>query len=248
VALAIDSRTKAGRIKNEPPNQVPQLPSTPASSSPVVTPSSHVQSPVQSPTPVQSPASSSPTDQVPVTPVTPSHPQTPTEVTDEVVLAYIQPHLAAGTTMSQLLQKMGHEKGKEWTAHLSHIADRIIELRNQRARPNTIYAVIGKDHGTLTGSLIAAMIKLRRSHNGSIVDSWKNEFLCSNPKVTEKVTTPETDRVTEKPLEGSAPVTNLTLADDSPVTSKSALNWLPLNPNDPEDIAIYIELVASSQG
>ena len=115
---------------HKPPNEVPQLPSTPAGSSPVTVPTNTVTNPTDTPQPAASVGSTTPTDPVQITQTD----QAASEPSDEAVLTFIQPHLAVGTTMANLRQKLGHERGKEWTARLNRIANLIIKLRNRRTK------------------------------------------------------------------------------------------------------------------
>jgi len=133
LTLAIDTLTKAGRISNEPPNEVPESLSTTTPTTPPTSPAT--------------PSSTSLTSQGTASSTIPAPPEH--EVPSGPALeAYLKPLLTTGITMTQLRMKLDHEKGKEWTAMLNNVATRIIELHNTHAAPRTIYGTMRTDFGT----------------------------------------------------------------------------------------------------
>jgi len=81
------------------------------------------------------------------------------------------------------------------------------------------------------------MMKRPRTDNGTIIEPWENDFLCSNPRVDKKVDSPVDDKDGKKPAQVDEPGGYQSVEVDAPLTSKPALGWLPLNPGDPDDIA-----------
>ncbi|HUO42317.1 MAG TPA: hypothetical protein VMU35_05015 [Methylomirabilota bacterium] len=258
VALAIDFLTKAGRIKNEPPNQVPTQPTTPET--PPITPPTTPETQPSTQIP-SAPTSAS-------TPVSTSTASTgPSDVPGAIeVLDYVIPILSAHTTMTTLRKKIGYEKGKEWTSVLNSIVNQIIPLVNRRTPHKAIYDTMRTLYGYSMGQLVVSISTLPRHSDGTLVEGWEDADLCSNLKAKKKPMSPpdsETDSEADKnrsegdKKEGTSEGTpdskqivaegtsdsKQIVADDAPITSRSPLNWLPLNPNDPDDIAIYIELV-----
>ena len=262
MALAIDSLTKAGRIKNEPPNQVPTqlttpetLPSTPETQ-PITQPSTPpiMETPPNTPpnTPETPPSTQIPSASTSAsTPVSTSTASTgPSYVPGALeVLDYVIPIVSAHTTMTKLRKKIGYEKGKEWTSVLNSIVSQIVPLVNRRTPHKDIYDTMRTLYGHSMGQLVVSISTLPRHSDGTLVEGWEDEDLCSNLKEKKKPMSPpdsETDSEADKnrseggKKEGTSEGTSDSkqiVADDAPITSRSALNWLPLNPNDPDDIA-----------
>jgi len=74
-----------------------------------------------------------------------------------------------------------------------------------------------KEHGTNVGSLVAAMMNLLRTSNGTIIEPWENVILCSNPKGGMKVGSEVVDGDGRKSVQGDASVGN-----------QSVGGWLPV--------------------
>ncbi|MGD0424875.1 MAG: hypothetical protein ABSA92_15670 [Candidatus Bathyarchaeia archaeon] len=67
--------------------------------------------------------------------------------TAAVLLEYLQPILKTGIGVTELRRKMGHEKGKAWTALFNEILDTILRLRNTRTPNQKIYEDMQKTYG-----------------------------------------------------------------------------------------------------
>ena len=151
--------------------------------------------------------------------------------------------------MTKLRKKIGYEKGKEWTSVLNSIVSQIVPLVNRRTPHKDIYDTMRTLYGHSMGQLVVSISTLPRHSDGTLVEGWEDEDLCSNLKEKKKPMSPpdsETDSEADKnrseggKKEGTSEGTSDSkqiVADDAPITSRSALNWLPLNPNDPDDIA-----------
>ena len=118
------------------------------------------------------------------------------EPTPITVLAFIKAPLAKGIPMTDLRQKVGHEKEKAWTVRLNEYVDVILSLRSQHRRSNEIYASLRESYHTTLGSLVAALLKIPLQSNGSPVEGWEKLILCSNPQGPSKETTKETAKET----------------------------------------------------
>ena len=257
MALAIDTLTKADGISNEPPNKVPTQPTTPETSpiTPRITETSPSTSIPSTPTSASTSTASTGPSEVPSDiGLVPS---------DAAVVDYIAPILKGRTTMTALRQKIGHEKGKEWTHRLNLMVDEIVTLVNKRTPSKDIMRILATSHSISLGPLVTSIRVLPRNKDGVLVKGWEEADLCSNLKARGKPKSPPNDEPNKNLGEGeenrSTSVgkgeenlgtsnSNQVVADDAPITSRSAVNWLPINPNDPDDIAKCMEMVAFRYG
>ena len=106
--------------------------------------------------------------------------------------------------MRDLRQKIGHEKGKLWTAMLNKMTDSIIKHREDRVAPREMSRRLVEAYSHNLGSLVAAINKIPRSSEGKLVEAWENEFLCSNPHLSKNEATGGAAKEAEKKLEGSS--------------------------------------------
>ncbi len=60
----------------------------------------------------------------------------------------LQPLLTKGPTIADLQRKIGHEKGKSWTACFNEMLDYIIDLRNHKEPPTQIHSNVANHFGT----------------------------------------------------------------------------------------------------
>jgi hypothetical protein len=127
--------------------------------------------------------------------------------------------------MTELRRKLGHDKGKQWTAMLNEIADFMIDLRNQRKATKEYHASIRKQYGSNLGSMAAAIWKLPRSSEGSIITTWENENLCSNPSHASTTASKPADNTAEKQLQHSPPPANQLAKQQLPGDEMSELDW-----------------------
>jgi len=118
---------------------------------------------------------------------------------------YVLPTLAQGTTMMKLRQKIGHEKGKLWTAMLNRMAASIVKHREDGVAPKEMSRRLIEAYSNNLGSLVAAINKIPRTPEGKMVEGWENRFLCSNPRVSGPGASSEAAKDTTKKLEGIIP-------------------------------------------
>ena len=148
VATVIDYLTKTGKIKEAKPPVDPSLVAGLPPEQPVVTHQEHASSTGQNTASQPSSigqdtateASSQPEDGKEDT-------QQDEMPTAAVLLEYLQPILKTGIGVTELRRKMGHEKGKAWTALFNEILDTILRLRNTRTPNQKIYEDMQKTYG-----------------------------------------------------------------------------------------------------
>ena len=173
VAQVIDFLIKEGRVKDEKPKVEPGLVAGLRAEQPVVTHQEHASSTGQN-TPTEAPSPPEHEEE---------HAEQAEEPTPTLVLAYLQPILKTGIAATELRRKIGHEKGKAWTAMFNEMLDTIIDLRNTHTPNKQLYENMQNTYGTRLGSLVQGTMTLRKNTEGRIVITQENEFLCSNPKV-----------------------------------------------------------------
>lgn len=105
--------------------------------------------------------------------------------------------------MLKLRQKIGHEKGKPWTAILNKMANSIIEHREASVAPKEMYRKLTEAYSNNLGSLVAAINKIPMKPDGKIVEDWETRFLCSNPRVSGPGASSEAAKGTSERLQGS---------------------------------------------
>jgi hypothetical protein len=186
VAQVIDFLIKEGRAKDEKPPVEPGLVAG------LLPEPARVASPPSQATDNSSQAAN---ETKPVEPE--AEAEEPTVVT---VLAFIKHPLAKGVTMTDLRQKIGHEKGKAWTARLNEYVDVILSLRKQHVKPNQIYVSLQEAYGNRMGSLVAALLTIKLQPNGDPPEAWEKSILCSNPKGASKEATKEAEKEGENRL------------------------------------------------
>ena len=108
-------------------------------------------------------------------------------------------------TMVELRRKVGHEKGKSWTATLNEMMDATINLQNRHVGYKDLYATLLKVYGTQLGSMVEATTKLTRTLDGTIIEGWKNEKMCSNPRHHCNASSSETAKPTTNRVQGGFP-------------------------------------------
>ena len=122
------------------------------------------------------------------------------ELTPITILAFIKAPLSKGISMTELRQKLGHEKGKLWTVKLNEYVDAILSLRKHHKKAGDIYASMLEVYSNQLGSLVAALLRVPLQSDGSPIEGWEKLILCSNPKGTSKGTTKETAKDTRNRL------------------------------------------------
>ena len=111
--------------------------------------------------------------------------------------------------MTDLRRKVGHERGKAWTALLNRLVGHIVELRNQQVVAKELDATLLKEHRTKLGPMVIAVGKLTRTSDGTIVEGWENEKMCSNPRHRCNAPSRATDKAPTNQVPAGSPASYL---------------------------------------
>jgi len=130
------------------------------------------------------------------------------EPTAALVMQYIQPLLARGVVVAELRRKLGHEKGRAWTVMFNEMLDFVVAQRNQPVPPNLIHSSARQRFSTPIGSLVAAVVKLPRSQDGSVHVSPETDILNSNPHMAAVRATKKAAKDTKNELPGGSATAN----------------------------------------
>ena len=161
------------------------------------------------------------------------------EPTAALFMKYLQPLLTTGPTIAEVRRKLGHEKGKRWTALFNEMLDFMVEQRNQHVSPALIHGNARQRFGIALGSMVTAVVKLPRSADGSVHVSAETDILSSNPRGGSKRTTKSADKDTKNALPGG-PMSARQVVDQA--LSEVDPYWKADGPWTVDDALTHIEL------
>jgi hypothetical protein len=107
--------------------------------------------------------------------------------------------------MVELRRRVGHEKGKSWTTLLNDIVDQIVELQNSHTTSKQIYATLLNRRGTRLGCIVTCLFKPSRTSEGTLLEGWENEKMCSNPRHSCNASSSATAKPSSNQVPGGLP-------------------------------------------